>query len=137
MKIKDYRGHSIEYDPNTGEFVALKDGETLYQRKTQKEVEDALDKASKQVFQRIEAIDYMGRKVTITSWDSQTGYGWVTGPNRREKFGTYSTYYKQTPENLARIEEVQRLDAEITALNLRRSALLISLSDKVVLGEAK
>jgi len=124
MKVGELHGYTIEYNTNTKQFEAWKDGEIVTSERTQAEVEEFVEKLHKKGFQRVKAIRAgYGGSVTvgeITSiqrtagrWGSEDLEAWFVwkderNESRREKI-RIGDVYQATPENLKIAEKMTEL----------------------------
>ena len=145
MKIREYQGYEIDYDPDRKRFYALKDGEQLTEEETQKAVEEYIDKLLKQGFKRIKAIRYystIAQLGEITSIKKNTGYSgrlfieaWFVTKDEENKSQRakiqINSLYQATPENLEIYGQIMALTKQTDDLEARIQTLGKQLKDPI------
>jgi hypothetical protein len=143
-KIKEYGEVTIYFDEKEERFKAQnKDGDIIAYSKSLKTLEENLDKERKRKFKRISAYKLEGwgkqiySKGEITSYNPENKEAWfVSSQGGREKFSaSYSienpndgvNLYKDSPENLAKLQKLIEIEKQIQDLQSQKSKVRESL----------
>jgi len=141
MKIREYRGYEIEYEPAHKRFYALKDGDRITEAENQKMVEEEIDRLIKAGFKRIPVIHWHYESTElgeITSIKESTGhYGqtvievWFVNESKEKSKLWLGNLYHATAENLGVHEQIVALNKQKEELTKQIEKLHVQLKDRI------
>ena len=144
VKITTYLGYEIHYDSEHKMFYAFKDGEIIDSEKTQEELEQFLKALTKKAFKRVPVIvrssGYQVMLGEVTSFRKVRGYAgeeiqcrvqFKEGTDRTWRDMRLSDLCENTPENLAKANEILQIQKEANDLWYKAGVLAKEINSKL------
>lgn len=125
IKIKDYKGYTIYYEPGEESgFVAYMEDEKVIEAHSEQTLIYKLDRLTKQIFNPIPAFDHHYQHGRITSYNPEGRYPefWFSADTKeRHKHSIYgsspaTSFAKDIPENKVIIDEISALQKQERAI---------------------
>jgi len=137
MKVAEYKGYTIEFHENTGEFsITTVNGSYA----TYAAVKTKIDKVVKAEVKGNFPIDVVTsgfKKGTITSYNAEEKKAWVSVVSEGRQKNSLTDYagnprfYKASEVNLKLADEYKTLSDQITELNKRQRNLTTQLTEPI------
>ncbi len=142
IKVREYKGYTISYDPSYKRFDIVLGDEVLDHTENQEGAEKIIDGLSKKAFTTMPAILVCGSESKlgrITSYNPDKKEAWFSPDN--EKWGrtkedvdansTYHVFYRLTEHNREIMAEIQCRKESIAALSREISNLARTFTERI------
>lgn len=124
--IGSFSGYTITYSSGTRRFyLNTAEGDQVGCADDQASLENKAETLAKGTWERWPVI-WSSDLVTVTSFNPLEGKVWVVedvGQQRHQVDVAYQKLYPRTPENLARIAQLEDIEAQVAKLSEQRRAL--------------